>query len=910
MELHTLSFQRGNEAHLRLLKEHPEYIDSNINTFPLHNTMYTVLGFSGGRSLDKELSSGRSLKMPLTLHIRRIMGALDVLEEFHRCGFLHLDISPDNILLIGDGKKERVSLIDFNSVHTLEEIREGGAVYYSAKEGFTAPEIRSGKISAIGFASDLYSLTAVFYTLLTAVRLTALQTVRREVPDITQSPCLSKAPDTVCSMVRKILKRGLTTLTSKRYQTAEQMRLDLEELLDRIEGKGITHPALWETGRANILRAVSTNPALWYIRDEEQLYPIIGETSQGRAISLEKIMNEMISFDGSSVFLLGNGGAGKTTALLRAAFLQPAKYSGIEAAFTYLSLYGWSEEKTDYIKDRILESLKFKPDTESMEMARHELARLLSSPMHTRLGGRPKLIILLDGLNEVQGDTKELLKEIKELSAMDGVRIFLTSRSDIEEIHFPRIYLKPLEEEWVKKILGKNGILAPEDTEMTRLLMSPMMLSIYMRTALEQEKQLFIATQDQLLDSYLKAMLYKEVRDLPENTGERWQIEAALFYVLPELARLMNRKGRALSDEDMLPVVEKSYCRLKKRIIMRVFPEWIGHISDIRGGTINAEEWYGKFVHAILWRRLGLIVRDEQGLYRTAHQLIEEYLVNIQRKFHKKFVCHERVKAVSLAAVCAIALAGTYEWVCLPYLKTVQEEVRVPYDKALAENVLDAAFTAYINCANQYEAFTELLNCLEKPSEDEAEYERLLKKCQSTIKNSRSIKTSQAAGYTRQLLATGEVMPWSGQPLQKETYEAFTALPEQRTEEYAIYLDILTQARADKNVWEYFGRDYLEKLKVLLNADAYMLGKYYNQVIAPELEAMKQSDSREEQLNYTLYVKSYAFAAAQNEITKNAEDPIEIYMEQKSSALNGLRQNGLINIFSASEEEENEKADK
>lgn len=91
--------------------------------------------------------------------------------------------------------------------------------------------------------------------MLSGQNLSILQTVRGQVPDVADLPCLAGMPDTVCSMVRKILKRGLAVLVSRRYQTALQMRSGLEELQDRIEGKGITHPALWEKGRANLCSA-------------------------------------------------------------------------------------------------------------------------------------------------------------------------------------------------------------------------------------------------------------------------------------------------------------------------------------------------------------------------------------------------------------------------------------------------------------------------------------------------------------------------------------------------------------------------------------------------------------------------------------------------------------------------------
>lgn len=903
MELHRLSFQRGNEVHLKLLGEAPEEIGANMNTFSLHQTFYSVLGFSGGRSLDRELESRRGTAVPLSVHVRRMLGILDVLETFHQSGYLHLDISPDNILLIGDGRKERISLIDYNSVHTLREIRQGESVYYSAKEGYTAPEIRSGKISQIGYPADLYALTAVFYWMLSGQKLSILQTVRGQIPDIADIPCLAGMPDTVCSMVRKILKRGLTVLVSKRYQTAGQMRTDLEELHDRIEGKGITHPALWETGRANILRAIRQNPALEYIREGEKLYPILCETDCGETIPLDTLMQQMVSPEGASVFLLGSGGAGKTTAMMRAAYLQPSKYNGTEPAFTYLSLYGYTMGKDSYIKDLILQGLRFKPGTESIEMARYELIQLLSSPLYTRRGERPKLVILLDGLNEIHGDARELLREILELSRMPGVRILLSGRSDVEEIPFQRMKLRPLEQAEVAKILGENGVLAPEQSKIRELLRSPMMLSIYVTTVRNQEKQDTITSQEQLLDQYFAAICDKEVRELPENDKERWQIEAALFYVLPELAKLMRAKDRAVSDQDMLPVLEKCYRRMRTREMARVFPFWIGHIADIRGETTEAEAWHGLMVHGILWRKLGLIVRDDQGRYRTSHQLIEDYLVEVQGRFDRKFVSYAWIKGFLAAAFCAIFCAGMYRWVYLPYLAPVQEEAKVHYDQDASVNVLSAAFAAYTSCANQYEHFSELLDCIQELPDSADSYDRMVYNCRNALETTGAVRAGQAEGYLELLFQSGEVMPWSEQPLAREAYLALIALPEERTKDYAEYLDVLLRAQEDSRAWEFFdGEAYMENLKALLDADARILGKYYNMVVAPELTAMEQSASIEDQQTYMRYMKTYAMSVRQHEMTKDSMEDIEIYKANRTTAFMECRQSGLMTVFASEEE--------
>lgn len=222
--------------------------------------------------------------------------------------------------------------------------------------------------------------------------------------------------------------------------------------------------------------------------------------------------------DHTPVVLMGSGGMGKTTALLRMAYYQKKTYSPLEPAITYLSLFDWKDGGDTYIQNRILENLRFKPHTDSMATARHELHRLLSAPICTKQGKRPVLILLLDGLNEASGDISLLQKEISELASKDGVRILLTSRSEPEGFSCQKIMLEQLKWEEVKKALEEHGILPPQNMELQELLHIPMLLSMYIRTALAEKKQLQIDTKEELLEPVFCADSGKRN---PHSAGKR-----------------------------------------------------------------------------------------------------------------------------------------------------------------------------------------------------------------------------------------------------------------------------------------------------------------------------------------------------------------------------------------------------
>lgn len=745
---HRMTFLRGNEVHLRLSGQIPSKIDLNINTFSCRGTLYSLLGFTGGRSLEDEIgpegflnpaeNSAKTGDPDGLLRIVRVMrGALEVLKAFHQEGYLHLDISPDNILLIGEPDTERVTLIDYNSVHTVKEIQgryENDALYncvnvpeevpavcredespliraagcpqdqtslpavdLSTKEGYTSPEVRLCRFESIGPHSDLYSMAAVFWHCLSGQRLEGLSWVGSLLPDPGELPRWKNLSGPVLSMLRQILRKGLVSSPRRRYRSADEMLTDFGELEDRITGRGITRWSLWENGRARLISLMRENTGLQYIRDDSALYPIKVEQEDGSRVDFRRIAARSQE---SPVLLLGGGGMGKTTALCRIAheaYAGEKDYNEDATAVFYISLYGYRDGGDHFLRDTILEGLKFKPQTDSMETARRELMQLLDGPsghavpaqtksaeaeykraenaegkraqtesrqtkeaeaeytqaqiadsiskqkagaesFQKKRKTKPVLLLLLDGLNEASGQTGPLLHEIHLLASKPGVQVLLTSRSDPGDPLFQKDILCRLDLADVKKILSDEGILPPENMELMDLLCFPILLSVYIETVKSGAAQTGrMSSREELLDEYFLALRKKESRNLsdPRITGEG--VDAVLRYLLPEIAASVHQSGQSLTDRELLAVVEKCYRELSGRALTQVYPEWIGHSSDLRLGTGTADEWYGMAVLDILWRRTGLLVRDEKGCFRIQHQIFEEYLAAKSREFHQTF---------------------------------------------------------------------------------------------------------------------------------------------------------------------------------------------------------------------------------------------------------------------------------
>lgn len=834
-ELHQRSFEYGNRIHLRLLEKHPDLTGANLNTFTLNETLYTVLGFTGGRSLQDAASGPETDLRCLTT---RMLSLLDALEAFHESGFLHLDIAPDNILLIGQENRERAMLIDYNSVYDLGSLSPDRPSYYSVKPGYTAPELRTGGTPSA--ASDLYAVAAVFYRCLSGAVLTPFQMSRPVPPDVSSCPCLESLPNTVSAMVRQILRRGLHALPKRRYQSIGDMREAFQELLDRIDGVGVTHWALWESGRKIVDRVIRENPGLAFLLDHEALFPTRLRQPDGALAPVS--VSAILSGQGRAAMLTASGGMGKTTAMLRGVIEQSKTYSPAQPAIVYISLYGWKDGESAYIHRRLLENLRFK--TEQYDAARYALDTLLEKPLEIRSGEqRPVLILLLDGLNEASGDTRPLIEEILAFSHMLGVRLLISARSGEPALPFPQAELAPLTGEDVAAILSREGLLAPERPEMRELLRTPLMLSIFLQSARAEGRQLSVSTQEELLNAYFGALLDKELQGLPAGTDTRWQIDAAMSFVLPTIARELQRKGRALEDAEFLPVVERCYHLFSDRLLRRAFPQWIGHSKAIRAEAANAEEWYGLLVHELLWKRLGLLVRNEQGRYRICHETVAEYLTTLDHGNARKLLRQRRLRRALAASALALCLAAGW-FVYTTYIRPPA------YNDDYENAVFVYGLTDYADAARQYRDMRTLVNCsLEGP---EAYIHNKLMNDIIIARMSPDSNMEYALNMLDEMLSTGKVFSWSRKELDDIHYrELMNLIQQERPEEYKLLGTVLDYVMQNDRAYRLYGKTYPALLLELVELDADIFATLYEIIYVPHLT--KEILDKDEHLKNILY---------------------------------------------------------
>ena len=865
--LHRRSFERGNSIHLQLLAQFPDQIGGNLNTYALNQTLYTLLDYSGGRSLDRALHGHAAESLPLALQrMRKLLLSLSVL---HEQGYLHLDISLDNVLLIGQGELERVLLIDYNSIHSRDELLRQNSVYFSAKEGFTAPEVRTGLVQSIGTSTDIFSATCVFYAMLTGSPPTLVQLSRKNPPDAADSPLMRGAPATVKAQLATILRRGLCVLPDRRYRSCAAMLRDLEELERRLAGVGVTHAALWEAGRKSVQHLIRQNPSLCYVERANALYPLRIQEG-GASVPAQNWIEEKCGEGGASALLLGEGGMGKSTVLLRAALSGTSRYAPARPAVMYLPLMGAKQGEHSFILDHILMELRFDAKTQTMEDARHALISLLNPEAGRRRGAPVQLLLLLDGLNEAVGDTTALLEEIRRLSGYTALRMVIATRTVPMDLTMARASMVPLEEGDVTAALADHGLLLPESGDMRQLLRTPMMLSLFIQTARSTGGQVACQSERELIDGYLDALCRKAALDAGRMTDYR--VEAAVQLVLPAIAREIRRRGRPLNDQALYRVVRRCHRVLRGRALSRAFPEWIGHSCEVLGeGVKTAEAWHGEIVQRILWQQLGLLVRGEDGCYHILHQIIGEHLIGLAAQNDRR-IRARKARAGLLAAATALVLACAGLFAYDTWLKPQ------PYDEHLSTVAFDAAAVQYVNCGLQYEAMTNMLSGGSPES------------CAARI-DALGLPASRTAELAIDALLEqdADVIPWSGQPMDFDSVQTLMALPAERQVEYKRYIRAYQLIRSDAYAGRTTEAEFAAALTDLLEADADVAWLLEMQAVDPHVEGM----SEEQRLSYDTGMLS--LPAGQRNRSVDTSDGLDAALEraqedrrQAENRINGL----------------------
>lgn len=219
-----------NEAKSASRVAHPNI--AHIYEFGSHNGRYFLaMEFVRGQTL-REFIKENSVSLPKILDI--ILQIASALQAAHRNNIVHRDIKPENIIISEDGTAK---VLDFG----LAKINVAGNLENAeSNQTKTVPELIMGTVSymspeqirgeTVNQTTDIWSLGVVFYEMLVGTRPFAGETTDDVVSAILndEPPFPKNIIREKSIILRKIIVKMLQKNQSERYQTADELILDLQ----------------------------------------------------------------------------------------------------------------------------------------------------------------------------------------------------------------------------------------------------------------------------------------------------------------------------------------------------------------------------------------------------------------------------------------------------------------------------------------------------------------------------------------------------------------------------------------------------------------------------------------------------------------------------------------------------------
>ncbi len=358
--------------------------------------LYTVVSYDEGQTYEKQADN--TLK-DVFEHMKAVVVAI---KKYHENGYLHLDIKPENVLVIPE-TKEHVILFDFDSVVTFEEVKKKSGLSYT--KGFSAPEQVYGWTDRIGTESDIFSLGAMtFFKLFGRVPVLEDYSLGGEIDFSKMLFWDERYPPGLKKELSYLFQNSLTVSTITRWSNVDEMIRCLDKLITL----------------SDLTRV--------YLKCCEFNYS--GEYFVGRRKELRELEEAMEQDGCRLVFVSGIGGIGKTELVRYYADLNRDKYDTI----AFLDFKD-SLEETICSDELFVHNLERGEQEETLMYYRRKLKVLRESK---------NALVIIDNYDISRNKRDD--ETMKEL-ANCGCKFLFTTREDYKGSRYKQIDVGVMEQE-------------------------------------------------------------------------------------------------------------------------------------------------------------------------------------------------------------------------------------------------------------------------------------------------------------------------------------------------------------------------------------------------------------------------------------------------------------------------------
>ena len=286
------------EARLVAALNHPNIV-TLYSVEESRGTHFLAMELVEGQGLDKRLQAGG---LPVSRLLDVAIQLADALAAAHARGIVHRDLKPGNVMVTRDG---RVKVLDFGLAKLVAAAAEDLDSLGSREQTISQPLTAEGKVAgtvpymspeqlegrSLDHRTDIFSMGVILYTMATGQRPfqghsspSVMSAILRDTPK-----SVSDVRDELPTHLGRIIERCLEKERDQRYQSAADVRLDLEALRRGLESGQIKPPRrritiprwLWWGAAAVALGGIAAGVGLLTGGKPPAEAPVVGESRVG-----------------------------------------------------------------------------------------------------------------------------------------------------------------------------------------------------------------------------------------------------------------------------------------------------------------------------------------------------------------------------------------------------------------------------------------------------------------------------------------------------------------------------------------------------------------------------------------------------------------------------------------------------
>jgi len=226
-----------DEARLCGRIRHPNVVPT-LDVVTTDGEVFIVMEYIAGEAFSKLMKSAASKKIPMPPKVAAtvLSSVLHGLHAAHltkdehgrELGIVHRDVSPQNILVSADGAARVLDFGVAKATGRLQQTREG---QLKGKIAYMPPEQIAGEV--VTKQADIYAAAVVLWEALAGKRLfdgeTEAVVLARAIEGVVDPPSVHNSA--LNSAIDDVVLRGLARSPDKRYATAREMALAIEQTI-------------------------------------------------------------------------------------------------------------------------------------------------------------------------------------------------------------------------------------------------------------------------------------------------------------------------------------------------------------------------------------------------------------------------------------------------------------------------------------------------------------------------------------------------------------------------------------------------------------------------------------------------------------------------------------------------------